>query len=310
MLRRTLLPTFKGVTPDETAVCDMVLGRRYHVVGLRFSDDGTASNNLNPGNPAQLATILANFMSDIRVLLDEKPQRTHSGVQLNALNALNDQFGTYAVKTAGQPGTAGFRLYLPIYFAEVWRDNPAEVPTLAWNLNDASKGNPNGVNSAQIEVDVGTGTNATSIVGLHEWEPADPGAGVGLIGKWFRQNITMAGQDQDVPLIRKEFIQSLHFFPSVEAAPKYVNKVKLTANGVIINDDTLDTLDNQVTLLGRKLQPDTSATPRFDMIFDYDDPRNNALVAAPLQELTAKITMNAAANGNVPVITQRVGPPE
>jgi len=309
MLRRTFLPTFKGVSPQETATCDLVLGRRYHVAGLRFSDDGTASNGLNPGVPAQLNTILGNFMTDVRVLLDEKPQRTHTGVQLNALNALNDQFGTYAVKTAGQPGTAGFRLYLPIYFAEVYRDNPAEVPTLAWNLNDGTKGNEKGVNSAQIEVDLGATTNNPSIVGIHEWEPADPQVGVGYILKWFRQNVTMSGQTQDVPLIRKEFINSVHFFPSVEAAPKFVNTVKLTANGVILQD-IIDALDNQVILLGRKLQPDTSATPRFDMIFDYDDPRNNALAANSLSELNAAITMNAAANGNIPMITQRVGPPE
>ena len=51
--------------------------------------------------------------------------------------------------------------------------------------------------------------------------------------------------------------------------------------------------------------PDVSAIPRYDLVFDYDDPINGALPASGLKEMTLKVEWNAAANGTMPIIVQR-----
>jgi len=295
MLRQSLLQTFRGVAVGKTATSDLKLGQKIHVLWLKMGDDGTASN----GNAADVDATLVKLCKQVRIMLNNKTQRICSAVELNALNSIYG--AAYSVKTSGVAGTAGYRVYLPIFLAEIYRKTNAEVGRLAWNLV--------GVKDPQIEIDLGDGCNAPIVEGYYEWEPADTSAGIGGICKWVRQNVAVVGQELDIPLARKNFIQSVHFFPTAEASPKYVNKLKVTAG----NDDVrapLTTLDNQAMLLAREFQPDVSSTPRFDYVIDYDDPINQALAADNLASLNAAVEMNGAANGNMTVITQRVGAPD
>src|SRR5690348_5945828 len=98
-LRNQLLPTFRAIAAGQTATCILELGKRYHVIWLELSDT----------NGVTLAS--GNLIGEIRVLLNGKVQRRMTGVELNALNSLNGP--AYAVKTAGVPGTAAYRTYLP-----------------------------------------------------------------------------------------------------------------------------------------------------------------------------------------------------
>jgi hypothetical protein len=264
----------------------MVLQERVHVAWLEIGD----------ANGTTLAS--GNLIDEIRVMINNKPQRVMTGVELNALNGING--AAFTAKTSGVAGQAGYRTYLPIFFAEPWRKNPVEAANMAWNAN--------GIKSFNIEVDLNAGLITPVLGGIYEWEPAT--GVIGLITKWLRQDLQALGTMNDFNRIEsKDWIHSIHLFPTVEAIPKYVNKVKFSADGEIIQD-LLTTVENQVILLGRELQPDTSATPRFDLIFDYDDPINGALNTAGLNALTLHCEYNAGAAGSMRALVQRTGAPE
>ena len=286
MLRVKQLPTFDSVAAGRKAVCDLTLGLRYHVIWLVLGNNAVAANGI------------ADLVDDITVKINGKPQRQMTGVQLNDLNGLNGSaFLAKATGTAGQPDR---RHYLPIFFAEPWRKNQGEVPALAVRAN--------GIESFQVEVSVKTGLAAPIVQGYFEFDYDD--RPIGVLQKWTRQDVSAVGLARDIlTLDKREFIESIHLFPTVEGTPKFVKLVKFTANGEEIRD-AISHLENQALLLGREMVPDVSATPRYDLVFDYDDPINGALPASGLKEMTLKVEWNAAANGTMPIIVQRTGPPE
>jgi hypothetical protein len=239
----------------------------------------------------------------MRVKVNGKVQRTHTAVELNVCNAVNG--AAYAEKTSGTDGQANRRHYLPIFFAEPWRKGNAEAQASAWNAV--------GIESLQVEVDVKAGLAAPIVEGFYEYD--NPVAGLGMIQKWIRQTFPALGTAQDFNTIdRRDFIQAIHLFPTVEATPKYVNLVKFTLNGEAIVDE-ITTLQNQAMLLGRELNPDVSAVPRFDLVFDHDDPINSALPTQSnngqrANEMTLHVEYNAAAAGNLVAQILRTGLPE
>jgi len=83
----------------------------------------------------------------------------------------------------------------------------------------------------------------------------------------------------------------------------------LTANGVEIQD-LLTNTENQVILNNREMQPDLSATPRFDLAMDYDDPVGRALQLDGLAEFTLHVEYNASAAGTMAALIVRAGAPE
>ena len=288
MLRTKLLPTFNAVATGQTATVDLPLGIQYHAIWLEVGDNG--GTTIASGN----------LLGDIRVKINGKVQRTHSAVELNALNGVN---GTaYLLKTSGTAGQAAYRSYLPIYFAEPWRKDVKDQQMPAWNVAG------DGISSFQIEVDIKAGLTTPVISGFYEWAPAT--GSLGAIGKVIRQTVGALGTVQDFnQLDRRDFLQGIHLFPTVEGTPKYVNKVKLTYNGAE-QQDLITTLENQAKLLGRAMNPDTSGTPRYDLVIDYDDPINGALPLNGLAEFTLHVEYNAAAAGNLVMLIERAGPPE
>lgn len=287
-LRNQLLPTFRAIATGQTATCILELGKRYHVIWLELSD--SVGTTLASGN----------LIGEIRLLVNGKVQRRMTGIELNALNSLN---GTaYALKTFGNPGTAAYRTYLPIWLAEPWRKNPADVSNPAWNAS--------GIDSLSIEVDLKSGLTSPNVTGFYEWD--NPVGNLGAIAKWIRQTFGAVGTSQDIDtLTKRDFIQQISLFATSDG--HYVNKVRLTAGGVQMRD-LLDYKENQSILMGRELLPDSSNTPRFDVVFDYDDPINGALPTniggAQISELTLHIEYDAAANGSQVAIIQRAGAPE
>lgn len=290
-LIRKQLPTFSGVAAGQTAVCDLDLGKRYHIAWLLLGNNAVADN------------ALADLVDEIRVKVNGKVQRTHTAVELDALNTINGV--DYGEMVSGTDGLADRRHYLPIFFAEPWRKGNQEAQAKALNAV--------GIDSLQIEVDVVAGLAAPIVEGFVEFD-APVTKEIGLIQKWIRQTFAAVGTQQDFNTIdRRDFIEAIHLFPTVETTPKYVDTVKFTLNGVAVLDQ-ITTLQNQATLRARELNPDRTAVPRFDLVFDYDDPINSALATNPggtrAQEMTLHVEYNAAANGNLVAQIIRTGPAE
>jgi hypothetical protein len=302
MLRTTKLPTFNSIQTGKTATCDMPRGLRLHTVVLELSDDGTAS----AGNANDIPATIANLIGDIRIKRNGNTQRTHSGVELNA--AVNGSNGPDFVATSsGTAGTAGYRVYLAINFAEPWRTTPALVAAPAWNIVEPANGGD--TNSLQIEVDIVAGLTSPNVTGTYDWEPPLPG-GIGEISKVIRQSVGALGLNNTfVNFDKTDLLQAMHLFPTVEATPKYVDSLQVKWNGILVQED-ISTLQNQVKLINRGLNPDTSAVPRYDWIVDFDDPITSGLPLAGARNFEVKCTYNASAGGNMTILFLKAGRPE
>lgn len=285
MLRIKQLPTFDSVAAGKKAVVDLPLGLRYHAIWLTL------------GNNAVAANAITDLVDDIVVKVNGKPQRTHTGRQLNELNSVNGS--AYALQAEGTNGQADRRLYLPIYFAEPWRKVPEEVHSLALRAN--------GIQSLQVEVNVKAGLASPIVTGWYEFDYDN--RDIGMLSKFIRQDYSAVGTSRDIVTIdKRDFIESVHFFPTSDS--KQVTEVKVTANGEEIRDRVTYS-QNLVLLAGRELTP---VAGNYDLVFDYDDPINGALPTQangrPINELTFKVTWASAANGTQTVIIKRTGPPE
>ena len=294
-LRKKLLPSFTKPVSGQTTTCNLDLGKKYHIIWLEVGYDAT-----NTGK-----TILTDdLIGEIRLLVNGKVQRRMRAAELDQLNTLNGtQFGQQVGSTAAA-GVTGYRRFLPIFLAEPWRKSNAEAALMAWNLAGPT------VASASIEVDFLT-IDTPYIGGFYEWSPPD--GGLGAITKWIRMTFGASGTRQDFNTLEKrDFYHSIHLF--APASGKYVSKVQLTADGVIVQD-LLTAEQNQGMLLSRDLNPATAnlaagTVPRFDLVLDQDDPINSALQAQGLQEFTLHVEYISAPSGNLVVIVQRSGPPE
>lgn len=305
MLRKTILPTFQAVPASGTAgtaTVELPLGRRYHVIWLEFTCNGAGAANVSNGNAVNINATIANAITDIRVKLNGHTQRISTGRQLNEIN---DSLGAiYAAQVSGTAGTAGYKVRLPIFFAERWRSETVEQDLPAWNVDG-------GQESFTIEVDVNATHGAAQNVnialsGFYEWEPLT--GKLGPIAKWIRQTFSATGTQNDFALKERDgFLQAIHLFNTSDG--KFVNKVKLTANGADVQD-LIDTQQNASLLRAAQMNPDFTAVPRFDLVLDYDDPLNSALQLQGLSDLTMQAQYSATAAGSLPCIFVRAGRPE
>jgi hypothetical protein len=288
-LRKKLLPTFNGVASAQTATVDLPIGLLYHVIWLKVGYDATNASKETAGTAAN------QIIGDIKVKINGKVQRTFSAKQLNAMNSANGS--QFALKTSGTMGSSGYREYIPIFFAEPWREDVREQVLSAWSVD--------GVRSFQIEVDIKT-ISSPIVAGFYEFEPAT--GTLGSIVKVVRQTFAVNGTAIDLNTIdRRDFLQALHLFSTSDG--KYVTKLKLTANSVEIQD-LIDYLENRAINLSRGLNPDTTAAPRFDLVIDYDDRIGSALPLNGLNELTLHLEFDGATAGTIDVLLVRAGAPE
>lgn len=287
-LRQKQLPTFRSVTAGQPAAAKLTLGQKYHAIWLELGDN--------------VGTTLAsgNLIGEIRVIIDGTPQRRIKGTELAAINGLNGE--DFGIKTSGVAGTAAYRTYLPIWFAEPWRKSNGEAQKVAWNAV--------GIPSFELEVDIGNGLVAPVCQGWYEYEPAD--GPLGIITKWQRKSINLASNVYELDdLNRKDYLQAIHLFPTSDN--HYTNLVRLTAGGIVYRDN-ITHKQNQATLIGREMNPDTSAVPRYDIVMDYDDPINGALDLRPggksLNELNLHLEYDAAVNGSQVIVIEKAGLPD
>lgn len=288
MLRQKLLPTPTAIAAGSTSTFNLDLGLRYHALWLELGSSGVIAGDT-------LRARLANTIGQIRLKVNGKVQRTMEAVELLDIYSLMGS--PFAGSVSGTPGEAGYRMYLPIWLAEPWRKNNAEVPLTAWNAQ--------GIASLQLEVDVVAATPV--LKGWFEYD--NPTGNLGAITKWIRQTFAASGTEMDINTIdKKDYLNSIHFYATVGGTSRYVNKLRLTANGAEIRG-LLTALENQALLLAREMIPDQT-TNRFDLVLDYDDPINNALNCNGLAELTAHVEFNDSASGGMVAIIQRTGSPE
>ena len=348
--RKTLLPTFQSVpsgllAASRTATLNLDRGKRFHIINLEISDDGTASGvagvgatpswgvidgtasaaaNVAAGPPivATNGAVLAssaefdlnNLVGKIRVLINGTVQREMTAFELNRLNVANNHNGLtdYSIKTSGTRGTAGYKVYLALYFAEPWRSSDTEAESNAWNIV--------GVDSFKIEIDLQPGCQNPQLAGTYEWD-LPVRQDIGHITKWKRQSLSAGGSTQDftdVSLLanrqKQDFLTVISLFPSLEAVPKFVGKLKFTVDGIDLQD-LLNWNQNNVILLQRGMSPDTGAAPRFDLALDYNNPVNAAYPIFTAGSVNLHLeyfngTAPAAAAGTVIAIIQVTGAPE
>jgi hypothetical protein len=280
-LRIDPLPAATGVAASQDSLFQIPAGRDVHVVWLQISE---ATNNVS--------LVSGNLVGDIQCILNDKPFRQVTGVQLNHINACND--AQCAVKTTQALGQPGYQTLLPIFFAEPWRKVPASTHGSALHTY--------GTSGLQIKVRLGNLTNPV-ITGWYEWEPAT--TPLTLLTKWVRKTYQAVGainEDNNVP--RGDLFQAMHFFPTTDG--KFVYQLDLKTDGYYRRKE-LTYLQNQATLIARGLNPDVGNLPVYDVIFDYDDPMDQWLVTSAISSFEFKASLNAAAVGNQDVVSVRVG---
>lgn len=280
------LPTFDAIQAGSKAICTIDPGVRVAAVHLEF------------GNAAAVANGIDDVLDRIIVKYNNKSQRTYRvASRLDALNGLNSP--DYLSKADGTAGQADRRHYLTIWFANPWRLTPAERIAPCWNL----------FAELQIEATFKAGLASPFIAGTYEYDGIPNGVpSIGDIQKVYDDDFGATGTSRDIQtLAKRDRYEAVHFFLSTDG--KYVSTLKFTRNGQDLVDD-LGYKQNQVNLLNWGLNPDLSATPRFDLVFDRSDNILDGMLAEGVREITAKVTWNAAATGTMPVLSQRTGPAE
>ena len=303
MLRIKQLPTADSVAAGKKAVFNLPLGLRYHVIWLRFGNAAGSS-----GSPQE--NDLFDLVDDIVVKVNGKPQRTHTAKQLNQINGVNG--AAYLEKTTGIISEATYCHYVPIFFAQPWRKTPDEVSALALRANGISQFQVEVNLRAQNSEDPPADNDDLFLDGWYEYDYDN--RDIGVIQKFMRVDYSAVGSSLDIQTLEKrDLIEAIHLFPTDDDTPRFVDRVKFTRNGEEIRDE-ITYLQNRSSLQARELVPDTTGTPRYDLVFDYDDPILGGLSTQengrPLNEMTLKVHWNADASGVMQAIIARTGPPE
>jgi len=332
-----LLPTFEGIPSSAgqvaTATCKLPPGRRYHRITLEIGNALSQSLNggLTPGSAAMALDPKGNLVGEIRVKLGSAIQRTHTAFELDMMNALNGQ--TWNRRTTASLTTGLALNLLDIHFAEPYRKSIGQSQVGAWNVQ---RGQYDGL---YIEVDLLSGANSVPVLtGTCLYEDTDgteyADQGIGFITTVSRHNIGVTGTPLDINLkdkISEEGrLQVLQFFPTIEAAPRCVQYLKMTRNGKEIQD-RISVAQMQQILLGYEMQPTyswaattpggaavpTGTCPVYHKVFDMRDDVRDGLPLANTNEFTvrAEFAATAAATsatspaGAMIMLAQRLGLP-
>ena len=283
--KRIQLRNVQNVAASKTALVELPCGPRYHYVVLQH---GFASGTNT------LAGAQANI-TDIRVRVNGRTQRQHSGTQLLDLNLLNGS--TYIGE--GVPNTAPGTSF-PIFFAEPWRKDARDQDALAWPTA--------GWESFQIEVDLSTASTPTLVAHavVDDFTPKD----VAGIVKVIRQSVPAAGTSFDVSnLDRRDWYQQITIYPD-SGGSNAITKATLRKDGIILHEMT--GAANKALLLHHGMAPAASGRTAnlYDIVFDHDDLLGSAVPADGSRDMTLTIEAGSAMSGTTTMLIQRLGPPE
>lgn len=283
------LRTPSGVDAGAKALFDLDLGNLYRELWVRIT---CAAGNKT----------FDQLIDDISIEVNGKLQRIHTPTELNGVNLLHDS--DLGVKTSGTIATGDLVSYVPILLAEDFRKNVERGLALGWNAV--------GIRSLQVKVALTAGIVSPDLSGWGIWDRADLSRGLGPITKWKRQDLDATGTPKDFGKVfdvggdADNFVQSIHLWPTSDG--KFVSEAELKFNNEIVHKRTVE--QNQSVLASKKMNPDTSATPRYDLIFDESDSIGDTRNLKLVTKQNLKLTYNAAPNGGMRAISLETGPVE
>lgn len=281
------LRSVSNVAASKTALIEIPCGDRCHAVILQHGY--TAGTNT-------IAAAHTNI-SEIRVKVNGRVQRTMSGTQLRDMNLLNgtayDSISTEVPNTA--PGVS-----VPIFFAEPWRKDARDQDALAWPTN--------GWQSFQIEVDLGAASTPTLVAHaiFDTYRPEKPMG----ITKWIRQSFPAAGTSFDIPTIdRRDYLTQVSLYAD-SGGSNEASKVTLRKDGAILHE--LTNTANKAMLQQNAMAPVASGRTAkiYDLVLDHDDLLGSAVDLNGSRDLTLTVEAGGAMSGTVTGIIQRIGLPE
>lgn len=278
ILRR--LPEASNVGAGKVATITCPLGRRYHVIWLEIKT---------------LNVSLANSIGDIRVLINGVIQRVHDvALQLDPLNSLNG--ASYAVATTGSTGGSNLVNFVPIFFAEPWREEYAIQDGLAWNAV--------GINSLTIEVDIKAGAAAgLTILPFAEWD-RPTSESIGRIIKWYRTGLPVTSTTpfwKDLPR------RSGNPYTQISLFDANITSLKLDVDQSTIRDEFITKDRNDAILKARRCVPVAS---RFDIVFDYEDLPSSVLPVDGVQDFMVSGVLSDGTARNITTVYQLIGTPD
>lgn len=248
--RQIIAPTPSTITAGGTALFNLPVGPRYHVIAL--SGDNKAS------------TLAAAEFGEMRLKVNGKTQRTFTYAELQALNILNGS--AYGIQDNSSGGVFEF----PIFLAEPWRKSNDTQELLAW-----ATGN---VDSFQLEVDLTSGQQLealraiimvdNSIVRVDGQDVQQP---MGEIVKWYRTTIPAPATTVDInfgAINNRDKYQLISFAD----ANNYITGYKVIVDNFIVREMTK--VENNALLTWYGMTP---VTTRLDIVFDADDKINSFL---------------------------------
>lgn len=284
---RIQLRDVSSVAASKTVVINCPVGPRYHYIVLQH------------GYAAGTNTIAAaaTNITEIRVKVNGRPQRTYSGTELRDWNILN---GT-AFDCTGVPNTAP-GVSFPLFFSEPWRLDERDQDALAWFTA--------GWTSFQIEVDIGAASTPT-LVGYAVTDELQPSSqsNPGIV-KVIKQRVNASGTSFDiVTLDRRDWYQVLNIYPD-SGGSNAPTKVTVRHNGVIRHE--LTNTANTALLTNWSMTPAASGRTAnlYDVVFDHDALLGSAVPMDGARDLTVTIEAGSAMSGTTTVLVTRLGPLE
>ena len=266
-------PSFNGVAVSQTATLDLPVDRRYHSLYITYtSTDGAANQAVTEADITQ-----------VRILIDGKVQRTFSSRELFDISTLN--------------GIAFSNGILPIYFSEPWRRSALDEEALSWAMANIS--------TFQIEVDLGAGANGPTLNAIITTD-ANQGP-LERIVKWHRRTIAAAGAGvvtySDFP--KRDTYLRMHFS---ENAAADITDVDISVDNFTVLDVT--DAENQ---LGLADQGFAQVADCFDVIFDHTQRIADGL---PMMKLNGRrvsdfrVDVNHTQTDNINVVSETLGNPD
>lgn len=295
MINRTIqLEDITAQASGGTFVINCPAGLRYKDITLKLR---------NSGNTTVASSVVAGF----EVRLGKGIQRRGTGVQLDALNALNG--AGYASQAYGTSGT-DYERHLKFFFEEPWRtrvrNSSVDPNALGWKTGWAGQNN-----ALQIAVTLGAIT-APMITAEATVSDDDDGKANPII-RWNQDNATPNGSLVAVAnlsngLKSDDRIVQLSVFDGTTTAG-VISTIRLELGPVVLKQDqTLRALISELINAGMAPATANAIANGAHIVFDKNDSLDDSIPVGFISSLL-KLNYSTNAVGAVPYITQVFGNP-